>query len=83
MGPHPHLPNGESESVMRWELVEDADSTVLMVTHRRLTRGTAFGFAPGMHAFLDRLAAHLDGEKLPDWQQRYDAVKASYPAWQQ
>jgi hypothetical protein len=82
MDPHPQLPNGESESVIRWELVEDAGQTVLTVTHRRLTRGTAMGFAPGMHAFLDRLAAHLGHEKLPDWMERYDAVKGSYPSWQ-
>lgn len=82
MDPHPHLPKGESESTIRWELVGDGTSTLLTVTHRRLTRGTALGFAPGMHAFLDRLAAQLGGEKLPDWQERFDAVKASYPAWQ-
>lgn len=82
MDPHPHLPNGESESAIRWELVRDGDHTVLTVTHRRLTRGTALGFAPGMHAFLDRLSAHLNRGKLPDWQERYDAVKGSYPSWQ-
>jgi uncharacterized protein YndB with AHSA1/START domain len=76
--PHEHLPKGEPESVIRWELVRDGDATLLTVTHRRLTRGTALGFAPGWHAYLDRLAARLGGEKLPDWQERYDAVKASY-----
>jgi hypothetical protein len=35
-----------------------------------------------MHAFLDRLAAHLNGEKLPDWMERYEAVQGSYPSWQ-
>ena len=80
--PHAHLPNGEPESVIRWELDPDGGSTLLTVTHRGLTRGTALGFAPGWHAYLDRLAAHLGGEKLPDWQERYDSVKASYPAWQ-
>jgi uncharacterized protein YndB with AHSA1/START domain len=82
MDPHPDLPNGESESSIRWELVHDADGTILTVTHRRLTRGTALGFAPGMHAFLDRLAAHLNRERLPDWMERYEAVKRSYPSWQ-
>lgn len=81
---HPHLPNGEAESVIRWELVQDAaGATLLTVTHSRLTKATGLGFAPGMHAFLDRLAAHLQGEKkLPDWKERYDAVQGSYPSWQ-
>ncbi|MEM3159193.1 MAG: SRPBCC family protein [Nitrososphaera sp.] len=83
MDSHPHLPNGETESVIRWELVRDGDSaTILTVTHSRLTKPTGLGFAPGMHAFLDRLSAHLNREKLPDWQERYDAVKGSYPSWQ-
>lgn len=37
MEPHPKLPNGESESSIRWELVRDADDTILTVTHLRLT----------------------------------------------
>lgn len=83
MDPHPHLPNGEAESVIRWELTRDGDSsTILTVTHSRLTKSTGLGFAPGMHAFLDRLAAHLSHDKLPDWQERYVAVKGSYPSWQ-
>lgn len=83
MAPHPNLPEGgEPESVIRWELVQDAGSTLLTVTHRRLSKNTALGFAPGMHAYLDRLAARLARAQLPDWMQRYDAVKGLYPAWQ-
>jgi uncharacterized protein YndB with AHSA1/START domain len=80
---HPHIPGGEPESVIRWELVQDAaGSTLLTVTHRHLTKSTALGFAPGMHAFLERLAAHLDREALPGWMERYAAVQGSYPSWQ-
>jgi uncharacterized protein YndB with AHSA1/START domain len=78
--PHPQLPDGEFESIIRWELIEDAGSTLLTVTQRRLTKGTALDFAPGMHAFLDRLAAHLDHKVLPNWMERYAAVKGSYPS---
>jgi uncharacterized protein YndB with AHSA1/START domain len=78
--PHPRLPNGEFHSVIRWELVEDAGSTLLTVAHRRLTKDTALDFAPGVHAFLDRLAAHLDHKVLPDWMERYAAVKGFYPS---
>jgi uncharacterized protein YndB with AHSA1/START domain len=78
--PHPHLPNGESESVIRWELMEDTGQTMLTVTHRRLTKDNGLRFAPGWHAFLDRSAAQLDHERLPDLMERIAAVKVLYPA---
>ena len=31
--------------------------------------------------FLDRLAAQLDGNTLPDWVQRFDVLRAEYPEW--
>jgi hypothetical protein len=34
----------------------------------------ARGFRSGTHAFLDRLAALLAGEPLPNWAQRYEAI---------
>jgi uncharacterized protein YndB with AHSA1/START domain len=79
--PRAELPQGEPESVVRWELTPTDGGTLLRFSQRRLTRGTAIGFAPGMHAFLDQLSAWLDGEALPDWQERYNAVAANYPAW--
>ena len=79
--PHPQLPNGEPEAVIHWELARDGDSnTLLTVTFSRLTKSTALEFAPGIHAFLDRLAAQLDHRVLPDWTERYAAVKGSYPS---
>lgn len=81
--PHPQLPNGEAKAVIRWDLARDGDSgTILTMTFSRLAKATALGFAPGMHAFLDRLAAQLGRKDLPDWTERYDAVKGSYPSWQ-
>lgn len=78
--PQPDLPNGE-DSVVRYELSATASGTHLVLTHSRLNRLTALGFAPGTHAFMDRLAAHLAGEALPGWMHRYDEVKSQYPAW--
>jgi uncharacterized protein YndB with AHSA1/START domain len=78
--PRTELPAGE-KTIVRWELVPDGDGTVLTLTHRKLTKGTALGFAPGTHAFLDRLEAQLANESLPDWMGRYAAVKDRYPAW--
>jgi uncharacterized protein YndB with AHSA1/START domain len=77
--PHPQLPNGEPEAVIHWKLARYGDSnTLLTVTFSRLTKSTALEFAPGIHAFLDRLAAQLDHRVLPDWTERYAAVKGSY-----
>lgn len=79
--PHPHLPNGE-QTVVRYELVPSEGGTLLRVSHSRLSRSTALGFAPGSHAFLDRLKAHLDDAALPNWMQRYEEVKSGYPQWE-
>jgi uncharacterized protein YndB with AHSA1/START domain len=76
--PRPELPAGE-EAVIRWELEPDGEGTVLHLTHRGLHRLTATGFAPGTHAFLDRLEAQLGGKPLPGWQQRFEQVAPNYP----
>jgi hypothetical protein len=78
--PHAHLPGGE-RSVLRYDLRPVDGGTLLILTHSRLTKRTALGFAPGTHALLDRLAAFLAGEALPNWAARYDDVKAAYPSW--
>ena len=76
------MPNGEPDSVIRWDLAEHGENdTIVTVTFSRLTKPTGLGFAPGMHAFLDRLEAHLDQVTLPDWMERYAEVKKSYPSW--
>ncbi len=77
--PRPELPSGEA-SVVRWELSRDGAATRLRLVHRRLTRRTAMGFAPGLHAFLDRLAAQLDGAPLPGWMERFAEVAPAYAA---
>jgi uncharacterized protein YndB with AHSA1/START domain len=79
--PRAEMPQGEN-SVVRWELAPVEGETLLTLVHRRLTRPTAVGFAPGWHAFLDRLAAQLAGQPLPDWMQRFGEAKGAYPGWQ-
>ena len=76
--PRPELPLGE-RAVIRWEIVEERGESVLKLTHRRLTRQTALGFAPGTHAFLDRLEASLAKTALPDWRKRVEEMRSSYP----
>ena len=79
--PRAELPSGE-DAVIRWELRRDGEGTILHLEHRSLNRQTALGFAPGTHAFLDRLAARLDQQPLPNWQERYKQVTSRYlPSW--
>ncbi len=80
VAPVPEMPRGE-HAIFRYELRPDGDSTFLTVTYRRITNQTARGFLPGLHAFLDRLEAQLDGHILPDWLQRFTALAAQYPEW--
>lgn len=77
LDPRDEAPHGE-QSTVRWELTPEGAGTRLRLTHRRLTRPTAGGFAPGTHAFLDRLAAFLRGDPVPEWTQRYAAVQGQY-----
>jgi uncharacterized protein YndB with AHSA1/START domain len=80
IAPNPSLPDGKPETVIRWELKQDGDSnTLITLTYSRLTKYTSLRFAPGTHAYLDRLEASLNNEVLPDWMQRFAAVKELYP----
>jgi len=76
----PEMPQGE-RAIFRYELSARADGTDLYVCYRRVTRQTARGFLPGLHAFLDRLEAQLAGTALPDWLERFTELRASYPEW--
>ena len=68
IAPNPSLPHGEPESVIRWELKQNGDSetTLLTLIHSRLTKLTSSWFAPGWHAYLDRLEASINNEVPPD-----------------
>jgi uncharacterized protein YndB with AHSA1/START domain len=80
VAPVPEMPRGE-QAIFRYELTPDGDSTHVVVTCRRISRQTAGGFLPGMHAFLDRLEAQLGRRTLPDWMHRFDDLKIDYPEW--
>ncbi|HWJ36728.1 MAG TPA: SRPBCC domain-containing protein [Steroidobacteraceae bacterium] len=80
VAPLPEMPGGE-RAIFRYELTPEGDSTHVLVTYRRITMQTARGFLPGLHAFLDRLEAQLDGRALPDWMQRFGELQLKYPEW--
>jgi uncharacterized protein YndB with AHSA1/START domain len=78
----PEMPKGE-RAIFRFALrsEDDGRATHLQVTYSRLTRETARGFLPGLHAFLDRLEAQLAHESLPDWFALFGTLRALYPEW--
>jgi len=51
---------------VRWELSSLDEGTLLVLTHRKLTRPTAEIFARGFNTLLDRLSAQMDGTPLPE-----------------
>jgi uncharacterized protein YndB with AHSA1/START domain len=65
--------------VVRYELEPDGDETLLRFTHRGLGVPNASGFRPGTQAFLDRLEAHLAGDPLPNWADRYRDIAGVSP----
>lgn len=69
------------DGVVRYELTPEGEATVLTFVHRGLSVRNAQGYIPGTHAFLDRLEAHIAGEPLPGWNERYQEVAPAYPAW--
>jgi uncharacterized protein YndB with AHSA1/START domain len=69
------------ESTLRFELKSQGTSTLLKLTHRWLSVRNASGFNPGWHAYLDRLAAQLAGDAVPDWEARYGELMPAYCGW--
>jgi uncharacterized protein YndB with AHSA1/START domain len=76
--PCPEMPGGE-HTVVTWELAPSNKGTLLTFTQTNLT--SVAGFAPGTHVVLDRLNARLDGQPLPDFNNRYNEVEPLYPVW--
>jgi uncharacterized protein YndB with AHSA1/START domain len=69
MDPHPQHPDGDAESIVRWELTRDGsdnNSTILTLIHRRLTKDNSLRYGSGWPIYLDRLVAQLGGKRLSD-----------------
>lgn len=76
--PRKEIPTGV-HTIVRWELTPTTNGTILQFTQRRLKSN--FGYAPAMHAFLDRLDAYLNHQPLPDFIGRFREVIPLYPVW--
>lgn len=82
VAPVPEMPRGE-RAIFRYELEPRGSSTILTVTYERITKTTAPGFLPGLHALLDRLEAQLDRAPLPDFFARFAETRALYSEWEE
>jgi len=68
---------GESESVLRVELVPRDHGTLLILDHRQLGRDAATGYAAGWHSHLDALDASL-ADGMLDWDERFTELLPDY-----
>ncbi|MFN8639404.1 MAG: SRPBCC family protein [Dehalococcoidia bacterium] len=75
---HEWVQPGLDVSVVRYELERAGAGTILRLTHRRTVGSVAVGGRAGWHAYLDRLAAHLDGRRVPAWSERRGQVQELY-----
>ena len=66
-------------SVVRFELVEVAGGTQLLLTHRDLVPPETPGTAAGWHSHMDKLEAVLGDVEL-DWRGRFDELEPRYEA---
>lgn len=62
--------SNQERTIIRWELLEEGEGTLIKLTHINLTKKTALGFTEGLepatsdHIILDRLQAFLNSESL-------------------
>ena len=68
----------EPESQVRFDLRAEGDGTRLDLCHQRLGAATAPGRAAGWHARLARLAAHVEGRPVPQWDPIMELTAPAY-----
>lgn len=68
---------GESPSEIEARVDPRGAGSVLLVEHRRLTRGGARGYGAGWHTFLDHLELLLAG-RADEWVDRFDELLPAY-----
>jgi uncharacterized protein YndB with AHSA1/START domain len=67
-----------ADSVVRWELAEEGSGVRLTLTHARLPEIEVLGHGAGWHAFLERLAACIDGREPDPIAELFARLKAEY-----
>ncbi|WP_258726782.1 SRPBCC domain-containing protein [Cellulomonas sp. NS3] len=71
-----HFP-GEDPSEIEARVERRGSGSVLVVEHRRLTRGAARGYGAGWHTFLDHLGLLLVGRE-DEWADRFEELLPAY-----
>ncbi len=66
------------KTIIRFELQSLGNETLFRLTNSGISTSDAGGYAPGWHAFIDRLESYLENKPLPDWGQRYGEVQPAY-----
>ncbi|GAA4917034.1 SRPBCC domain-containing protein [Nesterenkonia rhizosphaerae] len=64
-----------AETLLRVTLEEDDAGVLLTLEHKDLQAADFSQYAPGWHAYLDRLA---EGDPDLDWSQRYHQLRSQY-----
>jgi len=67
-----------SNALVRWELSEEGSGVRLTLTHSRLPENEVLAHGAGWHAFLQRLAACIDGLTPDPVEELYTRFKAEY-----
>jgi uncharacterized protein YndB with AHSA1/START domain len=69
--------DGETESVVRFELFPAGEGTLLVLDHRALAAGHAAGYGAGWHAHLASLSDWLENRD-GSWDERFGAALPHY-----
>ena len=67
-----------ADALVRWELSEESGGVRLSLTHSRLPENEVLAHGAGWHAFLQRLAACIDGRKPEPVEELYARFKVKY-----
>lgn len=67
-----------TDSLVRWELREEAGGVRLTLTHARLPEKELVSHGAGWHAFVDRLAAIAEGRDPEPFDESVERLKATY-----
>ena len=66
------------DTLVRWELTEESSGVQLTLTHARLPENEVLGHGAGWHAFLQRLAACVDGREPEPISELFARLKIEY-----
>ena len=66
------------DALVRWELSEEGERVRLTLTHSRLPENEVLAHGAGWHAFLERMAARIDGRDPESFEGLFAQLKTTY-----